>query len=45
MQNKNKGQKFKIKGLGKKVANKNEDEFYFKMIKTKTVDGVYKLEY
>ncbi|GAU24145.1 hypothetical protein TSUD_83800 [Trifolium subterraneum] len=28
--------------LREKAANRNEDEFYFKMIKTKTVDGVHR---
>ncbi|PNX98951.1 putative U3 small nucleolar RNA-associated protein 11-like [Trifolium pratense] len=28
--------------LREKAANRNEDEFYFKMIKSKTVDGVHR---
>lgn len=30
--------------LKEKAAFRNPDEFYFKMVKTKTVDGVHKLE-
>ncbi|XP_015957519.1 probable U3 small nucleolar RNA-associated protein 11 [Arachis duranensis] len=33
-----------IRRLREKAANRNEDEFYFKMIKTKVVDGVHKPE-
>ncbi|KAL2327732.1 hypothetical protein Fmac_021159 [Flemingia macrophylla] len=27
--------------LGEKIANKNQDEFYFKMVRTKIIDGVH----
>lgn len=33
-----------IRRLKEKAAFRNPDEFYFKMIKTKTVDGVHRLE-
>lgn len=33
-----------IRKLKEKAAFKNPDEFYFKMIRTRTVDGVHKLE-
>ncbi|KAM7509569.1 hypothetical protein LguiA_020022 [Lonicera macranthoides] len=33
-----------LQKLREKAAFRNPDEFYFKMIKTKTVDGVHKLE-
>ncbi|XAR69834.1 hypothetical protein NMG60_11001562 [Bertholletia excelsa] len=33
-----------LQKLKEKAAFRNPDEFYFKMIKTKTVDGVHKLE-
>ena len=35
---------FALQKLMEKVAIRNPDEFYFKMIKTRTVDGVHKLE-
>ncbi|XP_004504747.1 probable U3 small nucleolar RNA-associated protein 11 [Cicer arietinum] len=31
-----------LQKLKEKAANRNEDEFYFKMVKTKTVDGVHR---
>lgn len=31
--------------LKEKAAFRNPDEFYFKMVKTRTVDGIHKLEY
>ncbi|KAH1250367.1 putative U3 small nucleolar RNA-associated protein 11 [Glycine max] len=33
-----------LRKLREKAANRNEDEFYFKMVRTKTVDGVHKPE-
>ncbi|KAK9265535.1 hypothetical protein L1049_001718 [Liquidambar formosana] len=33
-----------LRKLREKAAFRNPDEFYFKMIKTRTVDGVHKLE-
>ncbi|KAG5583525.1 hypothetical protein H5410_054152 [Solanum commersonii] len=33
-----------LQKLKEKAAFRNPDEFYFKMVKTKTVDGVHKLE-
>ncbi|KAK4558748.1 hypothetical protein RGQ29_008143 [Quercus rubra] len=33
-----------LRKLKEKVAFRNPDEFHFKMIKTRTVDGVHKLE-
>ncbi|CAL2278807.1 unnamed protein product [Prunus armeniaca] len=33
-----------LRRLKEKAAFRNPDEFYFKMIKTRTVDGVHKLE-
>jgi len=33
-----------LRKLGEKAANRNEDEFYFKMVRTKTVDGVHRPE-
>ncbi|XP_030936834.1 probable U3 small nucleolar RNA-associated protein 11 isoform X2 [Quercus lobata] len=33
-----------LRKLKEKAAFRNPDEFYFKMIKTRTVDGVHKLE-
>ena len=35
---------FALQKLKEKAAFRNPDEFYFKMIKTRTVDGVHKLE-
>ncbi|GMY13997.1 probable U3 small nucleolar RNA-associated protein 11, partial [Fagus crenata] len=35
---------FEGKKLREKAAFRNPDEFYFKMIKTRTVDGVHKFE-
>jgi len=36
---------FQLQVLREKAANRNEDEFYFKMINTKTVDGVHRPVY
>lgn len=33
-----------LQKLREKAANRNEDEFYFKMVRTKTVDGVHRPE-
>ncbi|XP_014491118.1 probable U3 small nucleolar RNA-associated protein 11 [Vigna radiata var. radiata] len=33
-----------LRKLREKAANRNEDEFYFKMVRTKTVDGVHRPE-
>ncbi|KAK7283148.1 hypothetical protein RIF29_12465 [Crotalaria pallida] len=33
-----------LRKLREKAANRNQDEFYFKMIRTKTVDGIHKPE-
>ncbi|PON45510.1 Small-subunit processome, Utp [Parasponia andersonii] len=33
-----------LRRLKEKAASRNPDEFYFKMIKTRTVDGVHKVE-
>jgi len=35
---------FVLQKLKEKAANRNEDEFYFKMSRTKTVDGVHRPE-
>ncbi|KAL2347477.1 hypothetical protein Fmac_001477 [Flemingia macrophylla] len=32
----------KAKRLGENTANKNQDEFYFKMVRTKIVDGFHR---
>lgn len=34
----------RINELKKKAANKNPDEFYFKMVKTKTDKGIHNIE-
>ncbi|XP_061369799.1 probable U3 small nucleolar RNA-associated protein 11 [Gastrolobium bilobum] len=33
-----------LRRLREKAANRNQDEFYFKMVRTKTVDGVHRPE-
>lgn len=35
---------FAVQKLKEKAAFRNPDEFYFKMIKSRTVGGVHKLE-